>query len=146
VSSRVGSSTPGRDRASRGQRGETLIEFAFASVIFFVMIFGALEFGIAVWNYNLVSDLAQEGARYAAVHGLTSGDPRSQTDVASFVTSRAIGLAVTTTTAPTSSAPGNVAAGNTVTVTVTHTLSIGGGLLPSWNFPVQSSAQMTVTR
>ncbi len=146
MSSRVRSSTPGRDRASRSERGETLIEFAFASVIFFVMIFGALQFGIAVWNYNLVSDLAQEGARYAAVHGLTSGDPRDETAVATFVTSRAIGLAVTTTTAPTSSAPGNVAAGNTVTVTVTHTLNFGGGFLPLWNFPVQSSAQMTVTR
>ncbi len=144
--SRRSASRYGRVAASRGERGETLIEFAFASVIFFVMIFGALEFGIAVWNYNLVSDLAQEGARYAAVHGQTSGDPRAQADVATFVTSRAIGLAVTTTTAPTSSSPGNVAAGNTVTVTVSHTLNFGGGLLPVWNFPVQSSAQMTVTR
>ena len=129
-----------------GERGETLIEFAFASVIFFMMIFGALEFGIAVWNYNLVSDLAQEGARYAAVHGQTSGDPRDETAVATFVTSRSIGLTVTTTTAPTSSSPGDVAAGDTVTVTVSHTLNIGGGIIPSWNFPVQSSAQMTVTR
>lgn len=146
MSSSPRASVRGRAGASRGERGETLIEFAFASVIFFVMIFGALEFGIAIWNYNLVSDLAQEGARYAAVHGRTSGDPRNQTDVASFVTSRAIGLTVTTTTAPTSSSPGDVAAGNTVTVTVTHTLNFGGGLLPLWNFPVASSAQMTVTR
>jgi Flp pilus assembly protein TadG len=136
----------GRATARQGERGETLLEFAFASVIFFVMIFGAIEFGIGVWNYNLVSNLAQEGARYAAVHGVTSGAPKNQTDVGSFVTSRAIGLPVTTTTAPTTSSPGDVAAGATVTVTVSHTLNIGGGLLPRWNFPVQSSAQMTVTR
>ena len=146
MSSRRDVASPGRPVAGRGERGETLIEFAFASVIFFVMIFGALEFGIAVWNFNLVSNLAQEGARYAAVHGVTSGDPKNEAAVGTFVTSRAIGLAVTTTTAPTSSAPGNVAAGSTVTVTVSHTLNIGGGLLPRWNFPVQSSAQMTVTR
>lgn len=146
MSSRPRASTPGRAGLRRGERGETLLEFAFASVIFFMMIFGALEFGIAIWNYNLVSDLAQEGARYAAVHGQNSGDPRVEADVASFVSSRSIGLTVTTTTGPTSSSPGDLVAGATVTVTVRHTLGFGGGLLPTWNFPVQSSGQMIVTR
>ena len=128
----------------RTERGETLIEFAFGSVIFFMMIFGALEFGIAVWNYNLVSDLAQEGARYAAVHGQTSGSPKTTADVATFVQSRASGLPVTTTTPL--GAPGTIARGQPVQVQVSHTLAIGGGIIPFWNFPVVSQATMTVTR
>jgi Flp pilus assembly protein TadG len=137
-----------RKRGSRrqGQRGETLIEFAFASVIFFMLIFGIIQFGIVIWNYNLVSNLAQEGARYAAVHGAGSGATQNESQVATWVQSRAIGMAVTTTMSPSTAAPGNVIAGNPVAVTVTHTLNWGGGLLPVWSFNVQSTARMIVTR
>lgn len=127
----------------RSERGETLIEFAFASVIFLTMIFGALEFGIAVWNYNLVSNLAQEGARYAAVHGQQSGSPIDITAVGTFVQARAVGLSVSTTMP---AAPNTLAPGSLVEVRVSHTLSVGGGLLPFWNFPVSSTARMTVAR
>jgi Flp pilus assembly protein TadG len=131
-------------RRQRSERGETLIEFAFASVIFFVMIFGAIEFGLAVWEYNLVSDLAQEGARYAIVHGANSGSPKTEAQVASYVQSRAIGMNVTTTTPL--GAPGTLPPWSVVEVSVSHTLSWGGGVLPIWNFPVSSRAQMIVTR
>jgi Flp pilus assembly protein TadG len=131
-------------RRGCGERGETLIEFAFASVIFLMMMFGAIEFGIAIWNFNLVSDLAQEGARYAAVHGQNSGSPRTTAQLAAFIDSRAIGLPVTTTTPL--GAPNTKAAGTIVEVNVSHTLNWGGGLLPLWNFPVSSSARMIVAR
>ena len=52
-------------------RGENIIEFALASTVFFTTIFGIIIFGIGVWQYNMVSDLAQEGARWASVHGST---------------------------------------------------------------------------
>jgi len=131
-------------RARHCERGETLIEFAFASVIFFTIVFGGIEFGLAVWNYNLVSDLAQEGARYAAVHGQNSGSAITEAQVASYVQTRAIGLSVTTTTpagAPNTKIPGTV-----VQVQVVHNLNVGGGLLPRWTFPVSSTAGMIVTR
>jgi Flp pilus assembly protein TadG len=128
----------------RSERGETLVEFAFASVIFLTVVFGALEFGIAVWNYNLVSDLAQEGARYAAVHGQNSGSPVTEADVATFVQTRAVGLNVTTTTP--AGEPNTLVAGSVVEVNVSHTLALGGGLLPFWNFPVQANAKMIVAR
>lgn len=127
----------------REERGETLIEFAFASVIFLTMIFGALEFGIAVWNYNLVSDLAQEGARYAAVHGQMSLDPKDASAVQSFVYSRGGGLSITTTLP---AAPNTLPPGSVVEVQVSHTVVAGGGLLPFWNFPITSTARMIVAR
>ena len=113
-----------RSRAFRrrpgSNTGESLIEFAFASVIFLSMVLGAIEFGIAVWNYNLVSDLAQEGARFAAVRGSTSGAAcsglalpcsASNADVQTYVRNRAVGLSVTVTTpagAPRTISPGNM--------------------------------------
>lgn len=134
-----------RSSGRKNERGETLIEFAFASVVFFMLIFGSIEFGLSVWNYNLVSDLAQEGARYAAVHGMNSGDPKTTLDIENYVQSRAIGLTPLTTTTPLG-APSTLGAGSVVAVEVSHTLSWGGGLLPVWNFPVSSRAEMIVTR
>ena len=58
----------------RGDCGQQLVEFALASTIFFTTIFGVLGFGLAVWH-NMVADLAQEGARWAAVRGATSKLP-----------------------------------------------------------------------
>lgn len=138
-------STPsGRRAPGRSERGETLVEFAFASLIFFAMVFGALEFGIAVWNYNLVSDLAQEGARYAAVHGQNSGSPVNEAAVNAFVLSRAAGLPVNATTP--AGPPNSKLPGATVEVRVSYTLAVGGGVIPAWNIPIYSSAKMIVAR
>jgi Flp pilus assembly protein TadG len=131
-------------RRRHSERGETLIEFAFASVVFFMMIFGAIEFGLAIWEYNLVSDLAQEGVRYAIVHGANSGSPKTEAQVATYVQSRAVGMNVTTTTPL--GPPGDLAAWSVVEVQVSHTLAWGGGILPAWNFPITSRARMIVTR
>ena len=129
-----------------GQRGETLLEFAFASVIFFTMVFGAVEFGIAVWHYNLVSDLAQEGARYAAVHGQYSGQSIDEATVNEHVQSRATSLLVGTTATTPSGPPNMKSPGEMIEVRVDYTISAGGGFLPVWSIPIHSTAQMIVAR
>src|SRR5436190_3796667 len=53
-------------------RGQELIEFAFASVLFMMLLFLIIEGGIAIWRYNMLASYAQAGARYAAVRGSTS--------------------------------------------------------------------------
>ena len=140
---RVPTTQAGRRRRN-GERGESLIEFAFASMMFFASIFAVLEFGQVIWRYNLVSNLAQEGARYAAVHGLNSGSPMSEAQIGTYVTSRSIGMAVTVTTP--GGAPNTILPGNMVEVRVVHNLSIGGGILPLWSFPMQSTGRMMITR
>ena len=65
----------GRRRRMGDDRGANLVEFALASTIFFMTIFGVLGFGVAVWRYNMVADLAQEGARWAAVRGSSTAAP-----------------------------------------------------------------------
>ena len=73
-----------RRRRMGDDRGENLIEFALVSTIFFMTLFGTIIFGIGVWRYNMVADLAQEGARWASVHGSTSavaGGPSRRADV-----------------------------------------------------------------
>jgi hypothetical protein len=51
------------------QRGQNLPEFAFASLTFLLLFIGALEFGLALYTYDLVANAARLGSRYAIVHG-----------------------------------------------------------------------------
>jgi Flp pilus assembly protein TadG len=128
----------------RDNRGQTLVEFALASIVLLSTIFGTLEFGIAVWRYNMVADLAQEGARWASVRGANSGGGgASAAQVQAYVQSRAPGFDVTVTTTP---APSTLNAGETVTVVVQSTYTSLTRLVPQGLLTMSSTAKMIVSR
>ena len=104
-------------------------------------IFGIIIFGIGIWQYNMVSDLAQEGARWASVHGSTSASPAVQAGVQTYVQSRAP-FTVTVTTTPTTVG----AAGSTITVRVQHPFNKMISLLPGGPVNLVSDARMIVSR
>ena len=45
-----------------------MAEFAIISVVFFMIIFGIIEFGRLFYIHNALTDAARRGARYAALH------------------------------------------------------------------------------
>jgi Flp pilus assembly protein TadG len=51
-----------------GERGATMAEFAIISVVFFMIIFGIIEFGRLFYTHNALTDAARRGARYAVLH------------------------------------------------------------------------------
>ena len=53
---------------SKEQRGATVAEFAIVASVFFMMIFGIIEFGRLLYTHNALTDAARRGARYAALH------------------------------------------------------------------------------
>ena len=55
-----------RDR--RRERGQALVEFSLAIIIFLVLMMGIFDFGRAIYQYNGVSQAAREIARVTAVH------------------------------------------------------------------------------
>jgi Flp pilus assembly protein TadG len=57
------------------ERGQSLVEFSVVGVIFFIVVFGLIDVGRAVWNYNTLAQATREGSRYAIVHGAHSSDP-----------------------------------------------------------------------
>ena len=59
----------------RSERGQALVEFSLISIVFFLLVFGMVDVGRAVWNYNTLAQATREGARYAIVHGGDSSDP-----------------------------------------------------------------------
>ena len=53
---------------SKEQRGATVAEFAVVASVFFMMVFGIIEFGRLMYTHNALTDAARRGARYAALH------------------------------------------------------------------------------
>lgn len=54
-------------RMAHDQSGTTTIEFSIVMVLFFLLTFGLVEFGYALFQWNSASKAAQLGARMAAV-------------------------------------------------------------------------------
>lgn len=53
---------------NKEQRGATVAEFAIVASVFFMMIFGIIEFGRLLYTHNALTDAARRGTRYAALH------------------------------------------------------------------------------
>lgn len=79
------------------ERGQALVEFSLVGIIFFVVVFGTIDVGRGVWNYNTLAQATREGARYAVVHGArcdadTSCTVADATSVEALVQKNAAGL------------------------------------------------------
>jgi Flp pilus assembly protein TadG len=69
----------------RDERGAAAVEFAIVATIFFMLVFGIIDFGFAFHSWNNAVNAAREGARLAAV------DPYGPA-ITSRVTTSASGL------------------------------------------------------
>jgi Flp pilus assembly protein TadG len=58
-------------------RGQTAVEFALGASLLFMLMFGIIKFGLAVYSYNTVSHTTRECVRYAFVHGPGSQNPQT---------------------------------------------------------------------
>ncbi len=51
-----------------------MVEFALVGMTFLIIIFGVIDLGRAVFQYNLLASSAREGARVAVLQSNTDGD------------------------------------------------------------------------
>jgi Flp pilus assembly protein TadG len=70
---------------NRDERGAAAVEFAIVATIFFMLVFGIIDFGFAFHSWNNAVNAAREGARLAAVDSNT-------TDITNRVLNSANGL------------------------------------------------------
>ena len=71
-------------RHARGdQAGQSMVEFALVALTFFALIFGLIDFGRAVFEYNLLASSAREGARAAIMQSNSDSDVIDRTVEAS---------------------------------------------------------------
>ena len=59
-------------RPLNGRRGATAVEFAVVAPIFFLLVFGLIEFSRMVMCYQVMTSAAREAARAGAIPGATS--------------------------------------------------------------------------
>lgn len=59
--------SPSRGRRRDRERGQSLVEFAIIVPTLLILVFGIIDFGLALRSYITVTQATREGARYASV-------------------------------------------------------------------------------
>ena len=103
-------------RLARGKRlGAAAVEFAVVAPLFFLLVFGMVEFGRMVMIQQVITNASREGARKAVLDGATSSNVKSS--VVTYMSNGGVTIATSNVTVnPTD--PSTATAGSPVTVTV----------------------------
>jgi Flp pilus assembly protein TadG len=129
------------------ERGQSLVEFSLASMIFFAMVFGLIDVSRAVWNYNTLAQATREGTRYAIVHGSLSDDPATsgdQQDIVDQVEQFAGGLNLSQLSVTATWPDGSNEPGERVTVESSYTYNPLFDLLDFVSIGMSSSSTMDI--
>lgn len=154
-----------------GSDGATLVEFALASSIMFVLLIGIMEVCMALFAYHYVNEAAREASRWAMVRGSQSctNTPAltdcgaSETDIQNYVKNLGypsiIGNNTTVTvnwmsasaTQPTTwsscgTSLGCAAPGNAVQVTVKYAFPFTIPFIPNKTLNLQSTSQVVISQ
>jgi len=141
-----------RDR--RFERGQGVVEFALASTVLFVVIFGIIDFGRAFYTFDLITSAARIGSRYAIVHGSSCTlaiCPVSSAAIQTYVQSQVTGINTSelTVSASWSTAPGCTDTnhqGPLCLVTVTASYPFKFVLAFNKTITMSASSQMTISQ
>lgn len=135
------------DREARlNEIGSAVLEFGLVVVMFFMFVFGVMDFGRALYAYHFVSNAACEATRYAIVRGSSSTQPVTAADIESYVKSRAPQgidpnkLTVSTTWSP------NDSPGSTVRVQVSDNFQFMTPVLVTYKMTLNDSSQMVISQ
>jgi Flp pilus assembly protein TadG len=99
----------------RKRRGAAAVEFAIVAPLFFLLVFGMLEFGRMVMVQQILTNASREGARKAVLDGSTAADVNN-TVITHMNDAKITVTAANVTINPTNPASANY--GDPVTVTV----------------------------
>jgi Flp pilus assembly protein TadG len=70
----------------------TTVEFAFVAIVFFLLVFGVIEYGRFVMVLQLMNNAAREGARSAIVNQSTMTTAQIQSEVTSYLAGQGVQL------------------------------------------------------
>lgn len=78
-------------RGGRGESGQSVVEFMIVAAATLTLLFGLIALGETLYAYNLVSEAAREGTRFAMVRGSactswSNACPANATDIQNYVT------------------------------------------------------------
>lgn len=110
----------------RGDRGQSLVEFALVLPVLLIIVFGIIDFAMGMRSYVALANATREGARFAAVgavFGTQADCGVTSATVVGRVCAAAEGLAksrITVDTNPANVYPNGMAPGNSVVVKATY--------------------------
>jgi Flp pilus assembly protein TadG len=113
-------------RAVDKSRGQALVEFAMVLPMLAILIFGIIDFGVAIHSYIALTNATREGARFAAVGNEAGSYPSNCTGSNSTTTigrvcTAANGLDLADVSSVTVSYPDGQAPGKSVVVSANYT-------------------------
>jgi Flp pilus assembly protein TadG len=141
-----------------------MLEFALSAILLITVIFGVMAISVALYSYNVVSEAAREGTRYAIVRGkkcnsFASACPAKVdgSDVQAYLRSLSFpGIKPANLTAASvySSVDGRACTpsaacnnpGNQVKVTVTYSFPLVIPFVPARTLSMTNSAQMVISQ
>jgi len=127
-------------------RGQAMAEFALVLTPCLALIFGIINFALALYCYDFVCYSAQEAARYATVNGATSPTPATAASVTSYVDALVAGVLNTHNVTVTTTWSPNNSPGSTVTVTVSYSYPPLTSLVSSVTIALTRTAAMVITQ
>jgi Flp pilus assembly protein TadG len=99
----------------KNRRGAAVVEFAIVAPVFFILVFGMIEYGRLVMVQQILTNASREGARFAVVQS-TNDTAAVEQRVTDYLTSASISAAPTVAVAWPAS--GSSSSSDPVTVTV----------------------------
>jgi Flp pilus assembly protein TadG len=138
---------------SKGEKGQSLVEFSLMVVILTSLLLGILDIGRAYFTFMALQDAAGEGASYAAQYPtyITSSNSADPNNVTYRVKNAApVGTLVDWSSATVSVAnSGSTAQGEPITVTVTTSYQLltpfVGTIVGSQTLPLSAESVATIT-
>src|SRR5262245_21564760 len=133
-----------RDRHNDRRNGAAAVETALVVLPVLLLIFGVLQYGRLLMDWNVLNNAAREGCRYALVNNTS---PTISSDVTTLVTNRMGGetknftgftVSISGTHNGVATPVNNLVAGDFITVTVT-------GQYHFINLPIPGPNVMTMT-
>ncbi|HTQ38688.1 MAG TPA: TadE/TadG family type IV pilus assembly protein [Pirellulales bacterium] len=100
----------------RNRRGAAAVEFAIVAPVFFLLVFGMVEYGRMVMVQQVITNAAREGARVGVLDGSQLSDV--QTAVNNYLIASKIPTGLSNEITCTPNPPSSQTTGNPVTVTV----------------------------
>jgi Flp pilus assembly protein TadG len=100
----------------RNRRGAAAVEFAIVAPVFFLLVFGMVEYGRMIMVQQVITNAAREGARVGVLDGSQLSDV--QTAVNNYLIASKIPTGLSNEITCTPNPPSGQTTGNPVTVTV----------------------------
>jgi len=123
----------------RHTAGQAIVEFAIAGIVFFLIVFGTVDFGRAIFMYSELTNAVREGARYAQIH------PTRTAGIKDVVVNKSPGLGIRAADVTVSCSPAGCQPGGTVQVTARmHFQAVTQSLLGIRPLTLQASAENVI--